>query len=163
MSWDPEHPVCTVCTRRAQCAHGVHSVHRMKSVHIFAYFLSIVHTCIVFNQYIRLCARFAPNISDKSQPLLEVSTVLETGRPHSQDTWAGGGDVGLVNWSMSRHAFPRPEPLNTIANCPLRPTTAGHPDSLRAPKSGFSFLDSDNTRWRRWIISRACISGDGVP
>jgi hypothetical protein len=53
-----------------------------------------------------------------------------------------------------------PWPLNAIANCPLRPTTAGHPHSQRAPQSGFSFLDSDTTRWRKWIISRACPSGD---
>ncbi len=38
-------------------------------------------------------------------------------------------------------------PLNTIANCPLRLTTADHPDSQRVPQSGFSFLDSDTARW----------------
>ena len=104
-----------------------------------------------------------PNILDTSWPLLEVSTVLEIGQLHSHDPWAGGGAAGSLNWSMSRHAFLRPDPLNAIANCPLRPTTAGHPDSQRAPQSGFSFLDSDTARWRKWIISRVCLSGDGVP
>ena len=53
--------------------------------------------------------------------------------------------------------------LHVSANCPLRPTTADHPGSLRAPQSGFSFLDSDTTRWQQWIISRACLFGDSVP
>ena len=52
--------------------------------------------------------------------------------------------------------------LHVSANCPLRPTTADHPGSQRAPQSGFSFLDSDTARWQKWIISRACLSGDGV-
>ena len=52
---------------------------------------------------------------------------------------------------------------HVAANKPLRPTTADHPGSHRAPQSGFSFLDSDTTRWQKWIVSRACFSGDGVP
>jgi hypothetical protein len=53
--------------------------------------------------------------------------------------------------------------LHVSANCPLRPTTADHPGSQSPPQSGFSFLDSDTTRCRKWIISRACLLGDGVP
>ncbi len=49
------------------------------------------------------------------------------------------------------------------ANYPLRPTTADHPGRHRAPQSGFSFLDSDTTRWQKWNVSRACLSVDGVP
>ena len=53
--------------------------------------------------------------------------------------------------------------FHVTSNCPLLPATADHPGSQRAPQSGFSFLDSDTTRWQKWIISRACLSGDDVP
>ena len=59
--------------------------------------------------------------------------------------------------------FSQKKSQHVPANCPLRPTTADHPGSQRAPQSGFSFLDSDTARWQKWIISRACLSGDGVP
>jgi hypothetical protein len=50
------------------------------------------------------------------------------------------GAAGLVNRIMSRHAFLRPDFLNAIANCPLRPTTAGHPDSQRTPNQALPSL-----------------------
>jgi hypothetical protein len=67
MSCNAEHPVCTVFTWCAQRAFGVHSVHKMKSVHMFTYLLSFVHTGIVFTKYILLCAHVSPKSLNTSQ------------------------------------------------------------------------------------------------
>jgi hypothetical protein len=141
LTWNPL--VCTVCTDGAKCAQcAQRNANCVESVQI------VTILCTLFTKYFR-----------------HVSASLEIGRLHSHDPWAGGGATGLENWSMSRHAFLHPDPLNTIANCLLLATTADHLGSKRAPQSGFSFLqvDSNTTRWLQWIISRACLSGDGVP
>jgi hypothetical protein len=157
LTWNPCAHGTIQCAQCAQMVHSVHSVHKRMQI------TSKVCKSLQYIKCKHLCAHFSPNILDTSQPLLEVSTVLEISWLHSHDQWAGKGAVGLVNWSMSRHVFLRPDPLNAIANYPLLPITAGHPDSQRAPKSGVCFLDSDTARWQKWIISKACLLGDGVP
>ena len=158
------HMVCTVCTISILTIQVcTYNILKRKIVQVCTVYFILNESIHIRAHLSQLYAHFSPNILDTSQQLLEVSAVLEIGRLHSHDPWAGGGGAGLVNWSMSRHAFLRPDPLNAIANCPLRPTTAGHPGSQRAPQPGFSFLDSDITRWQKWIVSRACLSGDGVP
>jgi hypothetical protein len=82
---------------------------------MFTYVLLFVHTFIVFNKYILLCAHFSPK-----------------------------------SLYTSQQTAPYCPPLLTI-------------QAARGPQSGFSFLDSDTARWQKWINSRACHSGDGVP
>ena len=81
---------------------SVHSVHKRMQI--------VSKVC----KSLQLCAHFSPNILDTSQPLREVSAVLEIGRLHSHDPWAGGGAAGLVNWSMSRHAFQHLSPSEML-------------------------------------------------
>jgi hypothetical protein len=87
----------------------------------------------------------------------------ETGQLYSHDPWVGRGTVGWGFSSMCRDSFLRPAPQKAVADYPLQPTTAGHPDHQRAAHSACTYLVLDTARWPKWNLDRESSLGEGVP
>ncbi len=100
------------------------------------------------------------NLSPRVRPFLDRKTFLdrfmdpESVWLYSHDPWAGWGAIGWEFGSMWRDTFPRPPPQKSVADHPLRPSTAGHPDGWRAAHLAHTYHTSDAVRWPKWNLDR---------
>jgi hypothetical protein len=113
-------------------------------------------------------AAAAVNMEPSSTRERRSSTGSGTGRMYVLTRPVGrSGDRWLVVLQhVAGHVSAPPHTHNAVAIHPLRPSTAGHPDSRRSAHSAHTYRDRDTVRWSKWNVfnvGRVRSLGDGVP